>query len=242
MGFGYTIFLTRWLALSSTYEFLQTGPFYGSGIGLHRRGAIMITKPLECWPKTVAKNPLKDAWAEYTAPQQLALRTKGIALEGGFGYAPDVIYAEESGEPDNKWQHPFFYSIGATIAHGKCLESGIFFQLIDVFGSVDDPDFERDQFYAVSVFSRYQVLPFTDRYRPFLQAHVRYSDLNYVYETGLLHKKNFTVGFAPMFRFVANNQLYLNLSMEFNLTLDKDRNTLATNYPRVSFTWFPSKI
>ena len=227
-GIGTQLYLGRALGLASELVVYQSPPGSASPLTLSYVQRVFFG-PGDQWPEVPPRTHprARDAVSDRSA---FAKPEVAFFLEPRFGFAPDVEYAEENGVED-RYEYSFYYGLagGAFLPHG--FEAGARVTLLDAWGAIPFVDVERGRYYFAGAFVKYDLPILDERWRMLVEANVNLSNYTYDYELGHRRRTHLYAGFAGEMRYVISPRVYASAAMNFWLTTDDDRATLACNYP-----------
>ena len=236
-GLGLSINLTRWLTLEYEYLAFGTGPFVDAKVNHGFSGQFRIPK-FEVWPERPA-HLVDDTPRRVNKRLQpdgdLRPQPYTVFVEGAYGYAPDVSYEEENGEED-RWEHPMYYTLAGGMVLSQNFEAGAQVSLLDARGSINSSDPFREQFVLAGLFARYTIMP-EERLNFNVGLRADYANTQHLADSQFASANQVYLGFSGHLAYTLNPSLRLIAGMNFLMTADGDRNTLALNHPEVRLRW-----
>lgn len=234
-GLGFNIFFSKQFALEQEIQVFSAGQYWNRNIGISSTVRLAFGSPLKYWPEINDLASNSSSKGSHVDEERFVKPCFAIFLEPSIadGFGRRIL--DDPDEPVLT-EHHIYYSLGGGVILPKGFEVGLNVRLLDAIGSVDDVlDVSyRDQYYMAGIFARYDIPVYNNRVRLLAQLDASYSNYSYLYNTGHRKISRTYVGFAPILRYVIYPQVYLSGVMNFNLTTDNDRNSLAANFPEIS--------
>ncbi len=235
-GIGYTVYPFRSIGLSGEVALSRLGPFYGRGVGVLRSSSITFSwNPW--WPR-VPKPKSERPTFPFIPNERFAKSRRGLFAELEFGWAPDSEEEADSRGFTSR-ENPLFYNIAVGMLLPNTLEVGARITYLDAIGSMPERSTRRDQYVFAYGFARSDLAIVPHRLRGVVELGAGYGDYLYLNNAGHVRDDRFYITFSPAVRFVITPKIYSSLAMRFQVTPDRDRNTLASNYPALTLGFRP---